>query len=49
MISLLCGNLKTDTNEFIYKTETDLQTLKTNLWLSKGRGGENRDKLEVWD
>ena len=52
MISLLCGNLKTDTNEFIYKTETDLQTLKTNLWLSKGRGGrggESRDKLDVWD
>ena len=24
-------------NEFIYKTETDLQTQKTNLWLPKGK------------
>ena len=33
--------LKNDTNEPIYKTETDLQILKTNLWLPKGkRGGE---------
>ena len=33
--------LKNDTNEFIHKTETDLQTWKTNLWLpqGKGRGG----------
>ena len=30
-----------DTNELIYKTETDSQTSKTNLWLLKGkRGGE---------
>ena len=26
MISLLCGILKTDTNELIYKTERDSQT-----------------------
>ena len=32
-----------DTNELIYKTETDSQTLKTNLWLPKG------NKLGVWD
>ena len=25
-ISLICGILKNDTNELIYKTETDLQT-----------------------
>ena len=32
---------KGNTNEFIYKTETGSQILKTNLWLSKGRhGGE---------
>ena len=32
---------KNDTNELIYKTETDSQILKTNLWLPKGkRGGE---------
>ena len=37
-------NLKYDTNEFTYKTETDSQTLKTKLWLLKGeegRGGIN--------
>ena len=30
---------KNDTNELIYKTETDLQILKTNLWLPKGKQG----------
>ena len=39
-------NLKYDTNELIYKTETDSQTWKTNLWLPKGKGV---DKLGVWD
>ena len=39
-------NLKIDTNELIYRTETDSQTQKTNLWLPKGKGG--RDKLGVW-
>ena len=29
---------KKDTNELISKTETDSQTQKTNLWLSKGKG-----------
>ena len=32
-------NEKKDTNELIYKTERDSQTLKTNLWLPKGKGG----------
>ena len=32
-------NLKKDTNELIYKTETNSQTEKTNLWLPKGKGG----------
>ena len=32
-------NLKNDTNELIYKTETDSQTSKTNLWLPKGKAG----------
>ena len=41
-------NLKYDTNELIYKTETDSQIQKTNLWLPKGEG-EGRDKLGVWD
>ena len=40
-------NLKYDTNELIYKTETDSQTQKTNLRLPE-RGWE-QDKLEVWD
>ena len=31
-------NLKNNTNECIYKTETDSQTQKTDLWLPKGRG-----------
>ena len=33
-------NLKNDTNALIYKTETDSQTKKTNLWLPKGKVGE---------
>ena len=40
MISFLCGILKKkDTNELIYKTETDSQTQKTNLWLPKWKAG----------
>ena len=32
-------NLKDNTNELIYKRETDSQTQKTNLWLQgEGRG-----------
>ena len=31
---------KNDTNELIYKTETDSQTLRTNLWFPKGKGVE---------
>ena len=38
-----------DTNEFIYKTETDSQAQKTNLWLSKGKAGGREDKLEIVD
>ena len=30
-------NLKYDTNELIYKTETDSQTQRTDLWLPSGR------------
>ena len=39
VISLICGILKNDTNELIYSTETDPQTLKTNLRLPKGKCG----------
>ena len=40
---------KKDTNELIYKIEIDSQLYKTNLWLPKGRGGWERDKLGRWD
>ena len=30
---------KNDTNELIYKTETNSQILQSNLWLSKGKHG----------
>ena len=39
MISLLCGILKNDTNEFICKTERDSQILKSNLRLPKAKHG----------
>ena len=35
------GNFKSDTNELIYKTEAESQTLKTNLWLPKEKVGGN--------
>ena len=41
-------NLKYDTNELTYKTETDSQTEKTSLWLPKGKVGARRDKLGDW-
>ena len=31
-------NLKYDTNELIYETETDAQTERADLWLPRGRG-----------
>ena len=31
-------NLKYDTNEPIYRTETDSQTWRTDLWLPRGSG-----------
>ena len=47
-------NLKNNRNESIdvYKTETNSQALKTNLWLSKGKGrinyGINRCKPLIY-
>ena len=38
MISLLCGIFEKDTNELSCRTDTDSQTLKTNLRLPKGMG-----------
>ena len=44
-------HLKNSTSEFIYNTETDSQTSKTNLRLPKGKLGRGwgRGKLGVWD
>ena len=39
-------NLKYNTNQHIYDTETDLQTQKTDLWLTRDEG---REGLGVWD
>ena len=44
MTPLMCGALKNNANESIYKTEVDSQ--KTDLQLPKEKGG--RDKLRVW-
>ena len=41
-------NLKYDTNQYIYETETDSQTKRTDLWLPRGREWA-RDGLGVWD
>ena len=46
MTSFICGILKNNTNEFIYKPETDSQTQKTNLWLPRGKG--EGDHLGLW-
>jgi len=46
MTSLICGNLKTSTNELIYKTETDSPT-ENKVMITKGEG--ERDKLGAWD
>ena len=43
LISLICGILRNDTNELIYKTETDSQT-ENKLMVTKGKrkgGGIN--------
>ena len=43
-------SLKKDINELICRTETESQTLKTNLGLPKKRvGGGGRDELGVVD
>ena len=40
-LCIICGILKWDADELIYETETDSQTLKTNIQLPKGKcGGE---------
>ena len=41
-------NLKYDTNEPIYETETDSQTQRTDLSIAKGDGEWGTDGLGVW-
>ena len=41
-------NLKYDTNEFIYETETDSDT-DNRLLVAKGEEGWGRDGVGVWD
>ena len=36
-------NLKNDTNELIYKTETGSQTSIANLWLPKRKSGGGKN------
>ena len=33
-------DIKYDTNELVYETETDPQTWRTDLWLPRGQGVE---------
>ena len=46
MVSLICGILKNDINELIYRTETDIEN---KLMVIKGERGWGRDKLGAWD
>ena len=41
------GNLRNGANEHFYKTETESQMQKINLWLAVGNG--ERDILGDWD
>ena len=41
-------SLKYDTNELIYKTETDSH-IENRLVVAKGEGGWGRNGLGVWD
>ena len=39
-ITYMWNLIKNDTNEFIYKTETDSHISTTNLWLPKEKHGK---------
>ena len=45
--SLTCEIKKNYTDEVVYKTETDSQTQKTKLMVTRGKGGG--DKSGVWN
>ena len=42
-------NLKHDTNELIYETETESWTQRTDLHLLRGRECWGRNGLEIWN
>ena len=54
---LICGNKKNDTNELIYKIETNYfivsillyETRIKNLWLPGEKGEERRNRLGILD
>ena len=48
MRSLICGILKKDTNELIYKDRNRPTDIENKLMVTKGERGE-RDKLRVRD
>ena len=49
MISYMWNLIKSDINEFIYKTNRFSQISKSNLRVTKGETIAGRDKLEGWD
>ena len=46
---LYVDSKKKSLNKFIYKTETDSQTQKTNLWLPKGKDWAREEKIRKSD
>ena len=48
MYHLYVDSKKNCINKFIYKTETDSQTQKTNSWLPKGKIEQGKKKLGDW-
>ena len=44
---LYMESLKNDTSELIFNREIDTQAQKTNLWLSKGKGGGINQEFEI--
>ena len=41
-------NIKYGTREYICETETDSQTQRTDLQLSRERGSGGREELDIW-
>ena len=48
MLSLTCGIRKKSTDELLFRTDTDSQTLN-NVWFPKEPGCRVGDALRVWD